>query len=72
MGRCAMCHAATPAWDGIAIAPKGVRLDSPEAVALQKEAIRIHSVLSRAMPPNNITEMTLEERRLVATWTGTR
>ncbi len=72
MGRCAMCHAATPAWDGIAIAPKGVRLDSPEAVARQKEAIRIHSVLSRSMPPNNVTEMTLEERRLVASWTSTR
>jgi uncharacterized membrane protein len=72
MGRCAMCHGAAPAWDGIAIAPKGVRLDSPEAIALQKEAIRIHSVLSKAMPPNNVTEMTLDERRLVAGWTGTR
>jgi uncharacterized membrane protein len=72
MGRCAMCHAAQPVWDGIAIAPKGVRLDSAEAVALQKEAIRLHSVLTRSMPPNNITEMTLDERRLVAAWTGTR
>ena len=72
MGRCSMCHAATPSWTGIAIPPKGVILDSPESVAIQKEAIRIHSVLSRAMPPNNITEMTIEERRLVAGWTGTR
>ncbi|MBS7805936.1 urate hydroxylase PuuD [Rhizobiales bacterium TNE-4] len=72
MGRCAMCHAAAPVWDGIAIAPKGVRLDTPEDVERQKEAIRIHAVLSRAMPPNNITEMTLDERRLVAEWTGTR
>jgi uncharacterized membrane protein len=72
MGRCAMCHAASPVWAGIAIAPKGVKLDSPEAIALQKEAIRIHSVLSKSMPPNNITEMTLDERRVVARWTGTR
>ncbi len=72
MGRCAMCHAARPVWEGIAIAPKSVILDSPEAVAIQKEAIRVHSVLSRSMPPNNITEMTIEERRLVARWTGTR
>jgi len=71
-GRCAMCHAQAPFWQGIAIAPKGVHLDSPEAIAAQKDAIRLHSVLSRAMPPNNITEMTLEERRLVAAWTGTR
>jgi uncharacterized membrane protein len=72
MGRCAMCHAGAPVWAGIAIAPKGVRLDSPEAIAAQKAAIRIHSVLSAAMPPNNITEMTLDERRIVARWTGTR
>jgi uncharacterized membrane protein len=72
MGRCAMCHAAAPVWAGIAIAPKGVRLDSPEAIALQKEAIRMHSVLTLSMPPNNITEMTLDERRIVARWTGTR
>jgi uncharacterized membrane protein len=72
MGRCSMCHAAQPVWDGIAVAPKGVRLDSPEAIARQREAIRIHSVLSRSMPPNNITEMTLDERRLVAGWTGAR
>jgi uncharacterized membrane protein len=72
IGRCSMCHAATPVWDGIAIAPKGVLLDSPEAVARQKEAIRLHSVLTKSMPPNNITEMTLAERKLVAGWTGTR
>jgi uncharacterized membrane protein len=71
-GRCAMCHAAEPAWEGIAIAPKGVRLDTAEAIHRQREAIRVHSVLSRAMPPNNITEMTLDERRVVARWTGTR
>ena len=27
MSRCSMCHAAVPAWDGIAIAPKGVLLE---------------------------------------------
>ena len=67
-----MCHAATPVWDGIAIAPKGVLLDSPEAVARQKEAIRVHSVLSYSMPPNNITDMTIAERKMVAGWTGAR
>lgn len=72
MGRCSMCHAAEPAWPAMAIAPKGVRLDSPEAIQRQKEAIRLYSVLSLAMPPNNITGMTLDERRLIAEWTGTR
>jgi uncharacterized membrane protein len=71
-GRCAMCHAREPVWTGIGIAPKGVLLDGPQDIHRQKEAIRMHSVLTRAMPPNNITGLTIEERRTLAAWTGTR
>ena len=35
--RCSMCHAAEPVWEGIAIAPKGVRLDTPEEIARHAE-----------------------------------
>ena len=70
--RCSMCHAAEPVWDGIPIAPKGVRLDTPEEIARHAELIRIQSVLTHAMPPNNITEMTLDERKAVATWLASR
>jgi uncharacterized membrane protein len=70
--RCSMCHAAEPAWDGISIAPNGVRLDTPEEIRRHAEVIRIQSVLTHAMPPNNITEMTLDERRAVATWLAAR
>jgi uncharacterized membrane protein len=63
-----MCHAAEPVWAGIAIAPKGIRLDTPDAIARHAEAIRIQAVLTRAMPPNNVTEMTPDERRAVAAW----
>jgi uncharacterized membrane protein len=70
--RCSMCHAAEPVWDGIAIAPKGVRLDTPDEIARHADAIRIQSVLTHAMPPNNITEMTLDERRAVAAWLAHR
>jgi uncharacterized membrane protein len=66
--RCSMCHAAEPVWEGIHIAPKGVRLDTPEEIARHAEIIRIQSVLTHAMPPNNITEMTLDERKIVANW----
>jgi uncharacterized membrane protein len=67
-GRCAMCHAPEPAWPGIQIAPKNVMLDTPAAIALQADAIRMFSVLTHAMPPNNLTGMTVEERRDVAGW----
>ena len=72
IGRCSMCHATQPVWDGIGIAPKGVVLDSPEAIERQREAIRLYSVLSHAMPPQNVTGMTADERRVVAEWAGPR
>ena len=70
--RCSMCHAAEPVWDGIPIAPKGIRLETPEDIARHAEAIRVQAVLTHAMPPNNITEMTLDERRAVASWLAAR
>lgn len=70
--RCSMCHATEPAWAGIAAPPKGVRLETPEDIARHAEAIRMQSVITHAMPPNNLTEMTLEERRAVATWLAER
>ncbi|WP_210484757.1 urate hydroxylase PuuD [Microvirga antarctica] len=66
--RCAMCHAGDPSWEGIAIAPKGIVLDTPEAIRRHADIIRVQSVLTHAMPPNNITGMTLEERKSVASW----
>ncbi|HJE23663.1 MAG TPA: urate hydroxylase PuuD [Methylorubrum populi] len=67
-GRCAMCHAAEPIWDGIGVAPKGVLLDTGEAIGRQAEAIRRQAVLTHNMPPNNVTEMTDEERGVLASW----
>ncbi|MCA3633376.1 MAG: urate hydroxylase PuuD [Methylobacterium sp.] len=70
--RCSMCHAREPVWQGIGIAPKGVMLDTAERIARQKAAIRLHSVLTHAMPPNNITEMTAEERRTLSLWVNSK
>jgi uncharacterized membrane protein len=68
VSRCSMCHAAEPVWAGIAIAPKGVMLDTPERIARQAEAIRYHAVLTASMPPNNITGLEPDERRVLAEW----
>lgn len=67
-GRCSMCHAAEPVWAGISVAPKGVRLDTPEHIAREAASIRMQAVLSHAMPPNNITRMEPDERRALAAW----
>jgi len=72
LARCAMCHMAEPVWAGIAVAPKAVLLDSEAAIARQAEAIRLHAVLTRSMPPNNLTGMTEGERHVVAAWLAGR
>ena len=68
--RCAMCHAAEPVWEGLSEPPKGVMLDTPERIARYAPAIRMQAVLTHAMPPNNLTEMTLTERAILARWLG--
>jgi uncharacterized membrane protein len=72
MGRCSMCHAREPLWPGLAAAPKGVMLETPEQVMRQAGAIEAQAVRTHAMPPNNITLMEPEERRLLAAWLATR
>ena len=67
-GRCAMCHAAEPLWEGILTAPKNVYLESREDILAQAEAIVMQSALSHAMPPANITYMEISERALIRRW----
>jgi uncharacterized membrane protein len=61
--RCAMCHAAEPVWEGFARAPKDLMLDTPEHVASAARLIMVNAVLTNAMPPGNVTEISPEERR---------
>jgi uncharacterized membrane protein len=67
-GRCAMCHAAEPLWDGIAVAPKGVLLETPMQIATEAKAIYLQSGVSHAMPPANVAYMEPEERALIRDW----
>lgn len=66
--RCAMCHAEHPVWPGLAAAPKGVRLDSPEAIRRWAPLIAAQAVHSRAMPPGNLSGLEVEERARLARW----
>jgi uncharacterized membrane protein len=68
LSRCSMCHAAEPFWEGIATAPKDVRLDTPEAIRRHAGQIRLQATLTHAMPPGNITELSPEERQILAAW----
>ena len=66
--RCLACHAEKPSFQGLAEAPKGVKLDTPERVRAQALQIHRQTVASRAMPPGNLTGMTDEERSLLDRW----
>jgi uncharacterized membrane protein len=65
LSRCSMCHAEEPVWEGVPVAPLNVRLETPADILREASRIESQSVLSRAMPPGNITEMTEEERHLI-------
>ena len=67
-GRCSMCHAAEPLWEGIPAAPKNVYLESHADILEQAGAIFMHSAISHAMPPANITYMETAERALIRRW----
>jgi uncharacterized membrane protein len=66
--RCVSCHADRPSFQGLPEAPKGVKLDTAERIRAQALAIHQQSVLSKVMPPGNLTGMTEEERALVDRW----
>ena len=66
--RCLNCHSEKPSFPGLAEAPKGVKLDTPERIEAQRLQIHQQTVLTRAMPPANITSMTDEERALLDRW----
>ncbi len=68
VSRCSMCHGEAVAWPGIATAPKGVMLDTPERIRGHATLIALAAVRSDAMPPGNVTEMTGEERAMLAAW----
>jgi len=68
LGRCAMCHAMEPSYEGIYHAPKGVSLDSDAAIADHAREIYLQAGRSHAMPPGNVTQITPEERALLVAW----
>jgi uncharacterized membrane protein len=67
-GRCAMCHAREPFWDGIHHAPKGVLLETPADIARAARLIYVQSGVTHAMPPANVSWMEEEERAQIVRW----
>ncbi|MDO6482928.1 urate hydroxylase PuuD [Shimia thalassica] len=68
LGRCSMCHAREPGWDGITHAPKNVLLETPQEIAAEAKRIYLQSAITTAMPPANVSWMEPEERAAIQNW----
>ena len=68
LGRCSMCHAAEPAWDGMHWPPNGVRLETEHQIAMAAKQIYLQAGLTHAMPPANLSSMQQEERAQIEAW----
>lgn len=68
LGRCAMCHAAEPSYEGVYQAPKGVMLEQDADIGRHARDIYLQAGRSHAMPPANVTQISDEERALLTAW----
>ena len=67
-GRCSMCHAAEPGWEGLYWPPKGVVLETEAQIAHEARRIYLQAGVTHAMPPGNLSYMEPEERAAIVTW----
>jgi len=68
LGRCSMCHAAEPAWEGLLWPPKGVKLETEAQIAGAARQIYLQAGLSHAMPPANLSFLEPQEREKIVAW----
>jgi uncharacterized membrane protein len=66
--KCVPCHATKPTQEGIAAPPKGVVLETPAQIRAMAAAINQQAVVTRVMPPGNLTHITEAERQMFARW----
>jgi uncharacterized membrane protein len=66
--RCTTCHSRNPTHIAFPAAPSGVMLDTDEEIVA--DALRIHqqTVVLKAMPIGNLTEISADERALIDAW----
>lgn len=67
-GRCAMCHAAEPSWDGVHWPPKDVVLETPSQIAREARRIVLQAGFTHAMPPANLSLIEPAERSALIAW----
>src|SRR5690606_4371609 len=66
--RCTNCHSASPTHIAFPAAPLGVMLDTDAQIRTEAGRIHQQTVVLKAMPIGNLTEMTEEERAMIDAW----
>ena len=66
--RCEVCHSQTPIQPGFTAPPQGVMLDTPQEIHDLAPRIYQKAVVEKAMPLGNLTNMTDQERSVLAAW----
>ena len=66
--RCVNCHAPAPTFPGLASAPGGVLLHEPGEIVRNAERSYVQVVVTRMMPLGNVTQITEQERAVLAAW----
>jgi uncharacterized membrane protein len=66
--RCVACHSQAPTFTGITQPPAGVILTGPDGVLQNAQRIYQQVVVTGIMPLGNATQMTDQERAVIAAW----
>jgi len=66
--RCVGCHSAHPGIPGFSPAPLGIRYDSEAQIRADVGRINVNVVQTQFMPYGNLTDMTADERAVIAMW----
>src|ERR1019366_751898 len=66
--RCVMCHSQAPTFPGITQPPAGVVLQGAAGIVQNAQRIYQQVVVTRIMPLGNASQMTDDERAVIAAW----
>ena len=69
--RCIVCHSPQPTFPGITQAPDGVLLHTPQDIVQNAPRIYQQVIVTRIMPLGNVTQITEQERAVLAAWIKT-
>ena len=66
--RCIVCHSPQPTYPGVTQPPAGVLLHTPQDLLTNAPRVYQQVVVTRIMPLGNVTQITEQERAVIAAW----